>query len=239
MGKVLKRAACAGLVLATAAGLFVGGALWGFREALPTPRQLLTAGAELDLCVPDPKPAFVPLAEIPLPVRGAFLAVEDSKLMERPAVNPLLQITLVALSGRRAPTGAMSQSLAHCLLSPWRGNTLAWHAAVAWTDWRLLRDLPRERLLEAYLNAVYLGRGAYGIGAAAQAYCGKAPKDLNLAEAAMLAGLPKAPAYLAAHPPLAAARRDHVLDAMVANGFVTADEAAMAKTAPSCLPPEG
>jgi len=45
MGKVLKRAACAGLVLATVIGLFVGGALWGFREALATPRQLLTAGA--------------------------------------------------------------------------------------------------------------------------------------------------------------------------------------------------
>ena len=79
------------------------------------------------------------------------------------------------------------------------------------------RELSKEKILELYLNRIYLGNRAYGVGAAAMVYFGKSLKELNLAELAMIAGLPQAPSTQnpIANPIAAKKRRDHVLERLL------------------------
>ena len=99
---------------------------------------------------------------------------------------------------------------------------------------RIEAALPKERILELYLNEIYLGSGSYGVAAAALTYFDKSLDELTLGEAAFLAGLPKAPnRYSPAHfPQTAKARRDWVLDRMVEDGAATQAEAAQAEAQP-------
>lgn len=103
--------------------------------------------------------------------------------------------------------------------------------AALWLDFRMDKDA----ILTEYLNRIYLGAGAYGVPAAARVYFGKRLDELSVAEAAMLAGLIKAPSeYNPMHNPAAARHRAaHVLDAMVATGAIDAKAAAQAKAAPA------
>src|SRR5690606_30564375 len=92
---------------------------------------------------------------------------------------------------------------------------------------RLEMNYAKDDILEGYLNTIYYGHGAYGIEAASQYYFGKSASDLSLAEAAMIAGIPKGPSY---YSPLVAAekakqRQITVLKAMQKNGFITKEEA--------------
>src|SRR5947199_10185308 len=96
---------------------------------------------------------------------------------------------------------------------------------------RIEAALPKERILELYLNEIYLGSGAYGVAAAALTYFDKSLDELTLGEAAFLAGLPKAPNRYspARFPQTAKTRRDWVLDRMVEDGAATQAEAAQAE----------
>ena len=98
---------------------------------------------------------------------------------------------------------------------------------------RIEAALPKDRILELYLNEIYLGSGAYGVAAAALTYFDKSLDELTLGEAAFLAGLPKAPNRYnpARFPQAAKARRDWVLDRMVEDGVATQAEAAQAEAA--------
>ena len=98
----------------------------------------------------------------------------------------------------------------------------------------------KDELLELYLNRIYFGAGAYGVDAASEVYFGKPASKLNLAEAALLASLPKAPSKLALGNDLGAARaRSHlVLDAMRQEGWITAAQAQQAALTPLSLAPE-
>src|SRR5579883_2200880 len=102
---------------------------------------------------------------------------------------------------------------------------------------RIEAAMSKDRILELYLNEIYLGSGAYGVAAAALTYFDKSLGDLSLGEAAFLGGLPKAPnRYNPAHSLEAAvARRDWVLDRMVEDGFVTREAADAAKAEPLVL----
>jgi 1A family penicillin-binding protein len=106
----------------------------------------------------------------------------------------------------------------------------------------LEHQLPKDEILVRYLNTAYFGAGAYGVDAAAKRYFGKAAKDLSLAEAAMLAGLVRAPSQLAPHRNLDGAREraEVVLQAMAEGGFITRAEADAARASPATLrlPPE-
>ena len=95
---------------------------------------------------------------------------------------------------------------------------------------RIEAALPKNRILELYLNEIYLGAGAYGVAAAAQTYFDKSLDELTLNEAAFLAGLPKAPNRYnpARNPQAAQVRRDWVIDRMLEDGAVTQVEAAQA-----------
>src|SRR3569832_2121382 len=96
---------------------------------------------------------------------------------------------------------------------------------------KLEHQLSKDQILEIYMNQIYLGNRAYGFAAAAETYFGKPMKDLTIAEAAMLAGLPKSPVgnNPLTNPTRARTRQLYIIDRMEENGFITADEAAAAK----------
>ena len=102
--------------------------------------------------------------------------------------------------------------------------------------WRLEEAFTKPQILELYLNQIFLGRNSYGVEAAAQAYFGKSVADLDLAQMAYLAILPKAPSTYSPATEhgraRALARRNYVLNQMVANGYITAAEAAAAQAEP-------
>ena len=107
---------------------------------------------------------------------------------------------------------------------------------------RIEAALPKDRILELYLNEIYLGSGAYGVAAAALTYFDKSLDELTLGEAAFLAGLPKAPNRYnpAAFPRCRKARRDWVLDRMVEDGYATREAADAAEArADRAAPPRG
>ncbi|MFF7588758.1 transglycosylase domain-containing protein [Kitasatospora purpeofusca] len=99
---------------------------------------------------------------------------------------------------------------------------------------KLEEELTKDQILTNYLNITYYGNGAYGVEAASQRYFGKSNKDLTVAEAATLAGLVQNPSQYdpKAHPQASLNRRNTVLDKMVENGHITADQAKEAKAAP-------
>src|SRR5690606_33199351 len=102
-------------------------------------------------------------------------------------------------------------------------------------------EFSKDEILEHYLNRVYFGAGAYGVEAAAQRYFGKPARLVTLGEAAILAGLVKAPSRLAPtrNPKLARERAELVLDAMVEEGFITAGMAKTAKARPAAIVKQG
>ena len=99
---------------------------------------------------------------------------------------------------------------------------------------RIERAFTKDQILELYLNQIYLGAGAYGVAAAAQAYWNKSLPELTIADCAYLATLPKAPSSYSPfkNPTGAIARRNWVIDRMVENGFVTHEDGEKAKAEP-------
>jgi penicillin-binding protein 1A len=183
---------------------------------------------------------IVPVKDVPLRVVHAFLAAEDREFYSHNGVNPLA-IVRAALSdivryrhGRRL-VGASTitqQIVKHFLLN--NEVSLGRKIKEAILAYRIEHYLTKDRILEIYLNEIYLGAGAYGIGAAADTYFQKPLDQLSLAQAAFLAALPKAPNNY--HPlryaPAAKARRDWVLDGMEQMGWIGAGEASAARAEP-------
>jgi penicillin-binding protein 1A len=183
---------------------------------------------------------FVPISAVPALVKNAFLAAEDQNFYTHGGIDPLA-IARAAVTdmlrygdGRR-PVGAstITQQVAKNMLL---GNemTLSRKLREALLAVRIERTLSKDRILELYLNEIYLGAGAYGVAAAAQAYFDKPLDALTPAEAAFLAALPKAPNNYQPQrfPDAAKARRDWVLDRMVDTHAITAEQAAAAKASP-------
>jgi len=183
---------------------------------------------------------FVPIDAIPKQVRGAFVSAEDQNFWLHHGVDPIAiaraAVTNLRQWGQgRRPIGAstITQQVAKNMLL---GNevSLTRKAKEAILAMRIEAALPKERILELYLNEIYLGAQAYGVAAAAQAYFNKSLDELSLPEVAFLAALPKAPNNYSPfrHPEAAKARRDWVLDRMAEDGVVTAAQAAAAKAEP-------
>jgi penicillin-binding protein 1A len=183
---------------------------------------------------------FVPYTAIPEMVRNAFVAAEDQNFWTHRGVDPtaILRAALTDIAqigqGRR-PVGAstITQQVAKNMLL---GNEVSFSRKVreALLAMRIEASLPKERILELYLNEIYLGSQSYGVAAAAQAYFSKSLDDLTVAECAFLAALPKAPNNYNPQkfPDAARARRDWVLDRMADTHYITADQATAAKTEP-------
>jgi penicillin-binding protein 1A len=182
----------------------------------------------------------VPIQAIPKRVIGAFLSAEDKNFYSHHGIDPLSMVRAAItdvgrLRANRRPVGAstITQQVAKNMLLT---NEVSVERKIkeALLATRIEAALPKDRILELYLNEIYLGDGAYGVAAAALAYFDKSLDELSLGEAAFLAGLPKAPnRYNPKRVPQAAqARRDWVIDRMVEDGVVTQANATQAEGEP-------
>jgi penicillin-binding protein 1A len=182
----------------------------------------------------------VPLSALPPYLVQAFISAEDQNFRRHHGVDPAgLARAMVAnvhnlRSGRRLEGGStITQQVAKNLLLTNEVSALRKIRELV-LAFEIERDFSKDQILEMYLNEIYLGRGAYGIGAASARYFGKPPVELSLSEAAFLAALPKAPNNYnpVTRPEAARNRRDYVLDRMAQDGAITAEQAAAAKAEP-------
>jgi penicillin-binding protein 1A len=183
---------------------------------------------------------FVPISAIPDIVRRAFISAEDQNFYTHRGIDPLAIVRAAAFDlsharqGRR-PIGAstITQQVAKNMLLD-NQMSLSRKAKEAILAMRIEQNLSKDRILELYLNEIYLGLGSYGVAAAAQAYFNKPLDKLTVAETAFLAALPKAPNNLNPfrYPDAARSRRDYVLDRMAEDHVITAAQAVSAKAEP-------
>jgi penicillin-binding protein 1A len=183
---------------------------------------------------------FVPIGAIPDIVKRAFISAEDQNFYIHRGIDPLAiaRAAVFDLShagqGRR-PIGAstITQQVAKNMLLD-NQISFARKAKEAILALRIEQNLSKDRILELYLNGIYLGQGAYGVAAAAQTYFNKPLDKLSVAEAAFLAALPKAPNNLNPfkYPDAARNRRDYVLDRLADDKVITAAQVAAAKADP-------
>lgn len=193
---------------------------------LQIPMQVYSADGELIAQYGEKRRIPLTLNQIPPIMVKAFIATEDSRFYEHHGVDPvgIFRAASVALFSGHASQGAstITQQLArNFFLSPER--TLMRKVKEAFLAVRIEQMLSKDEILELYLNKIYLGYRAYGVGAAAQVYFGKTVDQLTLSEIAVIAGLPKAPSTF---NPLysmdrATARRNVVLSRMLSEGYIT------------------
>jgi penicillin-binding protein 1A len=176
---------------------------------------------------------LTPIAEIPKVMKDAVLAIEDSRFYSHSGVDyrGLLRAALANL-GRVKSQGASTitmQVARNVYLSSEKTFTRKLYEVLL--TFKLEHLLSKDQILEIYMNQIFLGNRAYGFAAAADAYYGKHLKDLSIAEAAMLAGLPKAPSAYnpISNPSRARSRQQYIIERMLENGFITAPEAEAAK----------
>jgi len=242
------------MALAAIGAVAVAGIFYAYSRNLPDVQQLanyqpdvvtrLYAGdGRLIAEYAKRKRIFVPIQAIPLRVRNAFLAAEDKDFYSHSGVD-FLGILRAAItnirnlgSGRRL-VGASTitqQVTKNFLLSS--EVSLKRKVKEMILAFRIEKVFSKNKILELYLNQIYLGFGAYGVASAALQYFNKSLDDLTIAEAAFLAALPKAPAnYNPRTRPVAAKdRRDWVIDRMVADGAISATAGREAKAQPLAI----
>jgi penicillin-binding protein 1A len=251
------------LLLSVLAGLLVAGvlALWGgflvarayFEPELPPVQSL----RELQLALPlriysadgkllgefgAERRALLKYQEFPPRVVQAFLAAEDDRFFEHPGVD-WMGLARAALS--LAATGQKSQGGSTITMQLARNVFLSSERTYGRKFKEILlalnieKELKKEEILELYLNKIYLGERAYGVGAAALIYFGKNINDLRVSEAAVIAGLPKAPSRdnPIANPERAKERRNYVLRRMHQLGYISAEEFKAATEEPLIVKP--
>ena len=184
---------------------------------------------------------FVPFNALPDLVKQAFISAEDQNFWTHRGVDPIAILRAAVTDfqqmgqGRR-PIGAstITQQVAKNMLLANSEVSLARKAREALLAIRIEKALEKERILELYLNEIYLGLQSYGVAAAAQAYFNKSLESLTISEAAFLAALPKAPNNYNPFrfPEAARARRDWVIDRMADDRAISQDLARAAKAEP-------
>ena len=167
--------------------------------------------------------------EIPQTLVHALIATEDQRFFEHPGVDIL---GLGRATVRMLKTGTKSQGGSTITMQVARNFFLSRKKTFLRKFNEIMlaikidRELSKEKMLELYLNRIYLGNRAYGVGAAAMVYFGKPLKELNLAELAMIAGLPQAPSTQnpIANPLAAKKRRDHVLERLLEEHYINDEQ---------------
>ena len=230
----LASTALIGLVLA------VIGAYYYVAPSLPDPESL----REVQLQVPmrvytrdglllaefgEQRRVPLKLEDVPLRLRMAFLAAEDDRFFEHPGVDwqGLARATVaVALTGEPAQGGGTitMQVARNFFLS--REKTISRKVREIFLAIRIERSLSKEEILELYLNKIFLGQRAYGVGAAAEVYFGKTVRELTLGEIALIAGTGRLPSVEnpVSNPERARLRRAYVLRRMLETGVIDAAE---------------
>jgi penicillin-binding protein 1A len=239
----------AGLILV---GACVGAlAIWYFGRDLPDYQQLtdyqppivsrVYAGdGRLLAEYATEKRVFVPVKEMPPLLIHAFLAAEDKNFYTHSGIDPLAMLRagvtdVMRIATRRRPVGAstITQQVAKNFLV---GSELSYQRKIkeALVALRMEKVLGKDRILELYLNEIYLGGGTYGVAAAALNYFNKSLDELSIEEVAFLAALPKGPNNYnpQRYPEAAKGRRDWVIGQMLEAGFITSEQAAAAKVVP-------
>ncbi len=172
---------------------------------------------------------FIPEYSIPLMVKQAFVAIEDHRFYSHPGIDLIGILRALykdILAGEIVEGGStITQQLAKMLfLTPEKSIKRKIKEAILSSQ--IEKKYTKDEILGIYINQVYFGARAYGIEAAAQAYFGKSTAELNLAEAALIAGMPKAPSAFSPfkNPQKAKLRRQIVLKKMLENGFITQEQ---------------
>ena len=243
------------LIMAAAAGV---AALWAFTilpRSLPSVKTLETFqplqgskvyddNDELLTELHVERRIFVPLAHIPQSLRDAVIATEDRRFYSHFGVDPIGIARAVYQNYRRGRIveggSTITQQLTKVLfLTP--DKSLERKMKEAALAFELERRYPKDRILEMYLNQVYFGNGAYGVEAASRTYFGKSVTEIGLREAALLAGLPRAPTTYSPfdHPDAAKRRREVVLRRLVEYGALKDPDAKkLARADLGLIPPE-
>jgi len=244
------------LVVAVGGAAAMIGVFWHYGRGLPDYQQLaeyqppmvtrVHAGdGRLLAEFAREKRVFVPIESIPKLVIKAVLSAEDKSFYSHPGVDFMgvaraLVTNLGRLGRNKRPVGAstITQQVAKNFLLT---NEVSIERKIkeAILAFRIERALTKDRILELYLNEIYLGLGSYGVAAAALNYFDRPLDELTIGEAAFIAGLPKAPSNYnpARNPRAAKARRDYVIGRMQEDGYITAQQAAEARAEELVLRP--
>lgn len=174
---------------------------------------------------------FVPYDKIPDLLKKGIIATEDRRYYDHGAVDIIgvaRAFITNSMAGETLEGGSTiaQQTVKNIFLSNDRTMTRKLEELALAVQ--LERNYSKEEILELYLNTIYFGHGAYGVGEASRVYFGKEPKDLDLSQCAMLAGLPQAPSAYdpISHPQEGAKRMTTVLALMAQEGYITPEEAA-------------
>ena len=184
--------------------------------------------------------ARLKLEEMPAFLPAAFIAMEDRRFYSHNGIDPrgLARAVILDLRARSAVAGGstISQQTAKIIYTQ-QQRTFSRKLTELVNAAGLEKSLTKDQILQLYLNRIYLGSGAYGVDGASRVYFGKSAKDLNLAQAAMLATLTRAPSVFSPRRDLLRAqqRASLVLDSMVDNGAITEEQAAEARAHPAVI----
>lgn len=237
-GVGLMLAGIASLALFIAIALAVGytnlpdvSALSDYRPKLPL--RIYTADSVLIGEFGEERRSLTPIKEIPQVMKDAVLAIEDARFFSHGGVDYIGMVrAALANLGRAKSQGASTitmQVARNVYLSTEKSYTRKIYEILL--TFKLEHMLTKNEILEVYMNQIFLGNRAYGFAAASETYFGKPLKDISIAEAAMLAGLPKAPSSFnpIANPTRARTRQLYIIERMEQNGFITAVQAKAAK----------
>jgi penicillin-binding protein 1A len=190
---------------------------------------------EVSLVSGQEKRIRVKINEIPVPVQNAFIATEDVRFRKHSGVD-VRRIFGAAFAnvtegfGAEGASTISQQVIKNTILTD--EKSLTRKIREAYLSVQLEQKYSKDQILEMYLNKIYFGKGAYGIATAAKVYFNKDVGDLELHEAALLAGLPKAPSYYdpTVNPKEAEKRRNIVLNLMAQHKFISKEDAEKAKS---------
>lgn len=224
-----------GLVFLLEVGVF---AYYASKAPSVTQRQLASGGSStlytndghVLLTLGQEKRYYLKYDEIPQTLKDAVVSIEDKRFWnEGLGIDPIRIVgsTVANIKGHDISAGGSSITQQLVKLSVFSTNasdrTLKRKAQEAWIAMHISRQYSREQILEYYINKVYMNYSLYGIGTASKYYYGKSPDKLDLAQTALLAGMPNAPTFYDPYtsPARARYRRNLVLQAMLSNGKIT------------------
>lgn len=233
-----------GVLTVAAIGLGLVGVYQGFARQLPDVTPLVAAAASDRYDRPDgilPNPP-VPDEAIPTVLYEAVIAIEDRRFYDHGGLDGVGILRAIVNNVRERDFveggSSITQQLAKNL---YLTHERTWQRKVAEIILarRIEQHLEKQEILAYYLNRVYFGSQAYGVGAASRIYFDKPTERLTLAEAALLAGLLQAPSFYSPHvnPDIARDRRNLVLQVMAAEGSISSDEATAALALPLRITP--
>ncbi|KIG08360.1 penicillin-binding protein 1A [Caballeronia concitans] len=238
---------CAGLVLGYALVVAMPNlpsldALTDYRPKVPL--RIYTADHVLIGEFGEERRSVVRIQDVPDRLKKAVLAIEDARFYDHGGVDVMgiVRAGSVALSNGHASQGASTitmQVARNFFLSSEKTYTRKIYEMLL--AYKIERALTKDQILEVYMNQIYLGQRAYGFASAARVYFGKDLKDISLAEAAMLAGLPKAPSAYnpVVNPKRAKVRQEYILQRMRELNFITQEEYEQAVKQPLIVKGQG